>query len=312
MMFDLRKIFERAAELQRQSVAAAADYLSASYSYVSESIGGLWVFGSNECLASTEEQAFDEKHYFVVPMRSSATDYSLYSMRCLPEGVGPVNDLPKRRVLHVPSEAAVEVLEELLANQARTEASEVAKSDGSMGDRLNNLADQIDRLDHQVFSGILAIGGLVALINPVAGAAIAAKALAPSAAMLLSKFGLRAVGDKLEERSVAKQVRDAEKQVLRQFRATPAVQLVNPVLEALDRALETDETVFDPLLEIDFHELQFGRPDRQRMLHLTFLAVSNVYEETLADPNSWSQRQLGDEDVRWLQMIAKVASEHRQ
>ena len=175
-----------------------------------------------------------------------------------------------------------------------------------MGNRLNDIADQIDRLDGKVFNGVLLIGGLVALINPLAGAAVAMKALIPSIGMLLSKYGLKYAGDTANAMEVSQRIRSAEKEVLQQFRGTGTDSMVNPLLSQLDRALETDECEYDPIMEFDASALNFGQRDRDRLFKLTCEAIFNTYEDAIDDDCSWQERHLGPEDIRFLKMIRQL------
>lgn len=289
------------------AVAQATQTIGAGYGYVSESVGSLWLFGSTESSDSYDADRYDEKHYFLVPYRLSEIGCSLYSMRCLPSGVPPVNDLPKRRIFHLPNEHAGKAVEELLKQEVRETLETTPADEKAVGSRLISLADQIDKLDDKVFNGVLLIGALVALINPVAGAGIAVKALLPSIGMLLSKFGLKYVGDSFNSWSLEKKIRTAEKDVLKQFRGANTESIANPLLQQLDKALETDAWQFDPMLDVDFEEAEFGQRDRQRMIQLSCRAISNVYEDILADSSTWPQAQLGTEDIRWLELLKTMA-----
>lgn len=313
-MFSIRGVLQEAQRRGAASWDAATEYLGAGVTYVRESLAGSWLFGSTERLdAADGELAYDEKHYFLVPFRLASAGYSLYSMRCLPEGTPPVNDLPKRRLVHVPTEAGVAIVESLLLAESRREVVDSAaqRDNAGLAGRLKELADRIDTLDSQVFHGVLAIGGLVAFVNPVAGAGIAAKALLPSAAMLLSKFGLRSASEALEQRRVQRDVREAERAVLKQFHGAETTRVVSPMLAALDRALETNEHQFDPLLDFDA-ELDGIEPDaagRRQRARLTCRAIVNVYSDVLNSPAEHGHAQLGPEDLRWLRMLQEMLAE---
>ncbi len=301
---------KKGTELGWAAFAQASQTMGAGYGYLRESISGAWLFGSTESSDSYDDQPYDEKHYFLIPFQIAESGYSLYSMRCLPEGVPPINDLPKRRIFHMPNSHAGKTVEQLLIEQTRESVTAEGADDKSMGNRLIGLADQIDKLDDKMFNGALVVGGLVALINPLVGAGIAAKALIPSVGMLLSKFGLKYAGESFNERSLVKKIRKAEKDVLKQFRGSDTDSFVNPLLEQLGRALRTDGLEFDPLVDVHFEETDFGSRDRQRMLQLSYRAISNVYRETLADRGQWPAAGLGPEDVRWLQLIERMAADN--
>ncbi|MEM7477418.1 MAG: hypothetical protein AAF483_20735 [Planctomycetota bacterium] len=305
---DFSKLLAQATELGGGAWNQITSTVGAGVGYAQAAVGNLWVFGSTESSESYGDEKVDEKHYLLIPDRRSAEGYSLYVVRCLPEGVPPINDLPKRRLFHLPNEHALPTVEALLLDQAREKASADGPTKGSIGTRLNDLADQIDQLDGRIFGGVLLIGGLVALINPVAGAAIAVKALLPSIGLIFSKFGLRYVGDTAESKDVESQVRSAEKKVLKQFKESGTSSLVNPMLSQLDKALDTTEFEYDPLLEFDREALDFPEADRERYFKLTCQAISNAYEEVLEKPNLWGNCQLGPEDVRFLKLLKQLAA----
>jgi len=197
-------------------------------------------------------------------------------------------------------------VEQILLADAREAAGSTTVSKESFGTRLNEIADQIDRLDGKVFNGVLLIGGLVALINPLAGAAVAMKALIPSVGLLLSKYGLQYAGDAANSREIASRIRAAEKEVLKQFSDSGTDSIVNPLLSQLDRALETSEDEYDPILDFDANALSFGKRDRDRMFLLTCQAICNTYEDVLNKSFIADRTGLGTEDIRYLKMLQQI------
>ncbi len=229
---DINRWISQAKKLSFSALAKTSEAVGAGAGFVQSTIGKSWIFGSTESSASYDDHPVDEKHYFLIPNRRADVGYSLYSMRCLPDGVPPINDLPKRRVLHLPNEHATATVEHIIAADARQKAETASPCSTAIGSRLNELADQIDRLDGKVFNGVLLIGGLVALINPLAGAAVAMKALIPSMGLILSKYGLKYAGDTATGMQTASRIKKAENDVLRQFRDANTSSLVNPLAVA--------------------------------------------------------------------------------
>lgn len=291
------------------ALSQASEALGAGVGFVKTAVGRAWLFGSTETSSSYDRDRMDEKHYFLIPDRRSDVGYSLYVMRCLPNGVPPINDLPKRRLFHLPNAHAMPTLEHILLADAREAVESESPSGDSLGVRLNQIADQIDRLDGKVFNGVLLIGGLVALINPLAGAAVAMKALIPSVGLLLSKYGLQYVGDAANARAMVQRIRTAEKDVLQQFRDSRADSIVNPVLSQLDRALETSEYQYEPILDFNSNDLAFGNQDRGRLLKLTCQAIVNTYDDVVGNRSTWGHAKLGPEDIRFLKMLRQLASD---
>ena len=205
----------------------------------------------------------------------------MYVMRCLQRVFRQLMTWIKS-VLSIYLTNTPATLERILVDEVRDNKNSQPDA-ASLGNRLNDIADQIDHLDNKVFNGVLLIGGLVALINPLAGAAIAVKAMIPSMGLFLAKYGLRYAGDSANDRDVQKQIKSAEKDVLQKFKEANTESLVNPLLTQFDRALETDEEAYDPLLEFDSMKDAFAERDRARLLSLSYEALTNTYADILND-----------------------------
>jgi hypothetical protein len=305
---DIAGWIQQAKSVGYAALSQASQVIGGGIGFVRAAVGRMTVFGSTETSTSYDADRVDEKHYFLIPDRRSEAGFSLYSMRCLPDGVPPINDLPKRRLFHLPNQHAMPSVEHILLSEAR----EAVKSDpapgNTIGNRLNDIADQIDRLDNKLFHGVLLIGGLVALVNPLAGAAVAMKALLPSIGLLLSKYGLKYAGDTASAIQLAQRIKNAESEVSQQFREAGTNTIVNPLLQQFERALATSQEQYDPLLAFDSDQLDFGQRDRNRLFHLTCVAITNTYADLLADPTGWDQAQLGPEDVRFLKLLRELTT----
>lgn len=307
-LMNITKWISQAKDLGFSALAQTSGAVGAGAGYVQALVGRVWLFGSTETSSSYEHGLVDEKHYFLVPDRRSESGYSLYVMRCLPNGVPPLNDLPKRRLFHLPNEHALPTLQHILLADARETANNTTASPQSFGSRLKEIADQIDRLDGKVFNGVLLIGGLVALINPLAGAVVAMKALIPSIGLLLSKYGLHYAGDLANTREMTHRIQVAEKDVLKQFQDSGTESLVNPLLTQFDRALDTSEFEYDPVLHFNTDEIAFGERDRDRMFKLTCQAICNTYEDVVNNRAMWTKAKLGPEDIRFLTLLRQLAT----
>lgn len=283
-------------------IESATTSVGSGVGYATQALSNSWLFGSNE----VTDSEFDEKHYFLIPFQPAERGYSLYSMRCLPDGVPPINDLPKKRIFHLPNENAATMVELLLCDEAsRTAASDLAESPTAA--RLTDLADRIDELDQKAFHGALLIGGLVALANPVAGGILAAKAMVPSIGLVLAKYGLKQASDTLDDRSLQSGIKTAQKKVLAEFNGKSATLMVDKLLAQLDKALNTTEVEHDPILgdPILGDPLLDGAPE-DALDPLAATAIVNTYEATLCNKKLWAAAGLGPEDIRWLKMLATI------
>ena len=200
------------------------------------------------------------------------------------------------------------MLRSLLVRQAQADDLSKPAEGKSMGDRAREMADYIDALDGRVFGGVLLIGGLVAIFNPLAGAATAAKSRIPSLGMLASKYGLRVAEDSLNQADMKRKVKQAEKDVLNQFRGSQTRQYVNPVLTITERALQTNEDEFDPMLALPAL-LQSDIPaDERRMLQLASSATLDVFDTALKSSRESSKAGLGPEDMRFFEVLKSIAT----
>lgn len=308
MKFDFNKVrdwLQSSASAGFQTVIEGFSLAGTGVGYVTQFVGSLRLFGSTS-LAQADAK-FDERHYFLVPDRLAVDGFSLYVTRLLPKGVPPINDLPKRRVLHLPNLDSRAMLQSIVVRQAKADAIETGSTDKRWGDHATDMADAIDKMDQKAFGGILLIGSLVAIFNPIAGATIAAKALVPSLGMWASTYGLRIVGEKLNQAELQRRAQQAESDVLKQFQGSDTIERVNPVLEILEIAVRTNESQYDPMLK--FHELisaTIDEDDRVRIA-LASQAVLNVYESTLENKNLTASAGLESEDLRFIQLLKTLA-----
>jgi hypothetical protein len=137
------------------------------------------------------------------------------------------------------------------------------------------MGEEIDRQSHWVTGGLIVIGGVVAVANPLLGIGIAAKALLPEIGGKLAKFGmgaaaesLRRVGDSLRSGLARREAEAAVK------RMKPEL-VVDPVLSFLDRMLAGGPES-DPELEELSRLPEWWRDRDQRM---TFAAAAEVWAD---------------------------------
>ena len=296
----MKEIFNKGLETFQSATDKAISEVMGKWTLVSEVVNDLPVFVSFERSKPVAGVEFDEKHYFVIPYRLSDVGVALHTMRCLPDGVPEINDLPKRRVFHFANEHAEILIRKILLQQSR----EIVESQGADKQHtLESLANDIDALDKKLTYGMLVVGGLATLVNPALGLGIAAKAVLPGVATLFSKYGLRPAGEKLGRSQIQKEIKEAEQRVLSEFESATTLQLINPILVELELALNTDESVHDPLMDFDMSNLDINELDGDKWRKLTERAIYHVYKECLGDSAKHKEASLGPEDIRWLNIM---------
>jgi len=295
-------MFEKGLKSVSSIADRAIDEISNKYELVKEVINDLPVFVSSEKTKKYGTELCDEKHYFVVPFMLSDVNIALHTMRCLPEGVPEVNDLPKRRVFHFPNSHSEAMVRDLLLNHAK----EYVETNHSLdSNTLINLANDIDSLDKKLTYGMFLVGGIAAIANPLLGAGIAAKALLPGAAGLLSKYGIRPASEKLSESQLEKQIQQAKDKVQNDFESASTIQVVNPILQELELALRTAEKEHDPIIDFNLASGNIRELDSERWRELTETAIHHIYSEVVDKPEKHKEACLGPEDIRWLKIIIK-------
>lgn len=233
----------------REAPDAALEWSRSGLGFLRTSIGSLPLFASTAVDAEAGNPERDETHYFLVPDASKEGEFVLVEKRRLPEGVGAVNSLPKVRVFHVHDPAGVKVLEERLVGKLALAGGAGFEED--LAARLETMGGEIDKQSNLVTGGLVVIGGVVAIANPLLGVAIAAKALVPEIGGKLAKFGLGAAADSVRRIGSSLREGSARKKAAAEVRRMKPELVIDPVLAFLDRVTAGKGSV-DPV----FAELQ--------------------------------------------------------
>tara|TARA_R110000787_G_scaffold182726_1_gene294748 strand:+ start:26751 stop:27665 length:915 start_codon:yes stop_codon:yes gene_type:complete len=299
----MQDFFKKSLNIVRSATDKATTELSSSYTLVKEKWHGLPIFVSAEKSDKYHDIQYDEKHYFVIPYELSEYKFALHTMRCLPNAVPEINNLPKRRIFHFPNEHS----EVMLKNYMRQSAEEMVRDNNNgKQNSLESLANQIDALDKKLTYGMLLVGGLAAIVNPLFGAGIAAKALLPSVGGLLNKYGLRPTGEKLNQYQLDKSIKAAEEHITKEFEQSNTLQVINPILQQLELTLRTTESQYDPLTGPNFSAGSITELAHDRWRELTEVAICHVYKEAYENPVLHEQAKLGPENLRWLKIMFEV------
>ena len=295
----MKQFFEKAKSSITAGANALTQELETRVQLVKKAVNGLPVLVSLERQASQRIQ-YDEKHYFVIPLQLSEAGFSLHTVRALPPGVPEVNALPKRRVFHFPTEYHEDTLRQFMVSAAQNMAIEQHQDSKST---LERLADDIDALDNKLTYGMIVVGGIAAIFNPLLGAGIAAKAVLPSVTGLLNKYGLKPIGEKATQAQIEQRAKDAEAHVLQQFSESTTLKVINPILAELEFALRTSEQEHDPLYDPNLADGSIAALEDALWRPLTEKAIYHVYQGIIEDPSQHKAAKLGPEDIRWLRVL---------
>jgi hypothetical protein len=267
-------------------------------SFLRSSIGSLPLIAGTHVMETAGVLPADETHYFLVPLRTVPDGYAVSIQHALPSGVGVANNLPKVRIFHLPSTGARERMEEILTaalgKKYREENPAEAHSD--LADRIERIATEIDKQSDRVTGGLLVIGGVVAIANPLLGVGIAAKALFPSVGSRVTNEALRFVSEKLRSSAKRGAVEQACEKAASEVEKLKPVLHANPLLAALEAAVSRDEPDFDPAAHI-------SSPDRFHAL--TVRAIVQTYADILKEEEPPAEARLHGYDVGWLRSLAR-------
>lgn len=283
---DFRKWLEAASGVG----SLAADLAASGIRSVMEVVRGIPIFGSLSAM-NHEVPDRDETHYLLVP-KLDGNGFSIFRKRVLPAGVGAENRLPKARIFHVPDASSKGVMERELSKVLAQEAPVMRGAGDEVADLLDRVADEIDRETPRVSGGLLIIGGVVALVNPLVGIGIAAKSLLPSLGSSVARAGSDFVVGKLRDwgrkRDEARRLTEAAREVKR---LKPEV-FENPVLRALDLVISQPDHAPDPFLDV--------RTWPDAFPHLRHYAVTREAFSEVFTRADLEQTRLGDTQRAWV------------
>jgi hypothetical protein len=286
----------------------AARLVSGGVEYLRTTIGALPLFAGTRVYEATDDLVADETHYFLIPFRTVEEGYAISVQRMLPAGHGLENDLPKRRVFHLPALSARERLEAILTagltreNLALTQES----THSEFAERLERIAGEIDKQSDRVTGGLLIIGGAVAIANPLLGVAIAAKAIFPSLGSKITNEALRFIGGKFRA-SAKRGVEEAaqEKAAGEVKRLEPFI-FADPLLALLESVLSNDDPSYDPYAAMPEPD---DSPASKRQREITAKAITQTYADILAATDPPPAAKLHAADIAWLRWLARLVSE---
>ncbi|MGB0774297.1 MAG: hypothetical protein ACPGUY_00535 [Akkermansiaceae bacterium] len=270
----MNAILEKLAQSASDAGQFAQDLAASGMRSVSDTFRGVNLFGALSTMeADTGER--DETHYILVPDPAQETGYSIYSKRILPPDIGVQNSLPKARVFHLPDAAGKAILETQLIKTLTENLMDGTEGQSDVADGIEKLADQIDRETDKISGGLVLIGGAVAIVNPLLGVGIAAKALLPSIGAKASKAGAEFVGGKLRKWNMnsakSKKASQAKKEV---SKLKPEL-FENPIIRGLDAVFSNPSADYDPAMD------QRNWPDSftsQRHFTVAVEAIQEVYK----------------------------------
>lgn len=241
----------------------------------------------------------DETHYLLIPRpvaSGEGVEFTLFSKRVIPEGYGANNSLPKERVFHLSDESVEDRLRSQLTESLIAREGESGGGDPlDLAGRLEALAEEVDKETDKVSGGMLIVGGLTTLINPVAGIGMMASGVLPKIGGKLVRSGASLAGDQLRDWSQKRM----EKKVSSEVERLKPLIFINPILQRLEAVLTNPTEQDDPLLE----KLDWGEGFLyHRYLQVTAEGLGEVYEDSLKKKKG----ALSAPVKTWLKSLAEL------
>ena len=171
-------------------------------------------------------------------------------------------------------------LEAAVLAEASDVIRDAPREPGYIGSNLNALLDEIDKIDEAAFKGLLAVGGLVALVNPLAGAAVAAKAALPALGMILGKYGMKVASDAKTNMDIAREIKKAKKDIKKQFSKSGTLKVINPILAHYGQDVRIENWLMEKeKFKFECDKIDFSTADRVRLIELTRQAIEDLTGE---------------------------------
>lgn len=267
-----------------------SDFLSKKKDTVTETLSesGDWIKEkSNELMDSVSEieitqlfsasestdTKYDTMHYFLLPDIVNEGEYILHTHRELPAGIED-SKLKQKRIFHVPDEESFNVLKEMVLKEKSKDLKETDDFQNSTGDVLNSVADSIDRTNSILTGGLITVGSIACLLNPVTGITILAGSLVPNLTGTLLQEITKGLGDKLKKNSEENREKEAENKALKELQKVKPELELNPVLLKIKRSIS--DKVFNPLE---------GYIEDEENLKLLSNILISVYEPMIEQEN---------------------------
>lgn len=226
--------------------------------------------------AGNSDTERDETHYFLLPDFTGAKAGVVYTTRVLPEGVLSENSLPKARVFHIANGTGTQRLEALLEEETKHSISRTEPSaDSDLATALERFAEKIDEESNYLTGGIMLVGGVVTVFNPLVGIGISLAGWAAALGSKASVVGTEYLSTKVRQWTEAKADKQLTKEAGKVISALKPEIYENPVISSLEMMAQGKTGDYDPFLDrenwIDSFTL--------RQYHsLTMSAVTEVYD----------------------------------
>jgi hypothetical protein len=245
-------------------------------------------------IGSSETTAFDTTHYFLIPDLNNAEDFTLHTYRELPFNVINESKLEKRKIFHLPNEEYFQLLKNKVLEENKN--NNIKESDDHTTITLSvlkNVSNSIDTTNNVLSNGLLLVGVVACVANPIVGIAVIGSSFMPSLLSDAISGSLKGITAKLDLSSYNQMNKNAEEKAVKELEeVTPTLQ-VNSVLSKFYKSIKDEN--FEPNLEVN---------DESELLELTLKVVKPVYDPIINDKSFFNKKQVNNNIRNYYNVIS--------
>jgi hypothetical protein len=207
----------------------------------------------------------DITYYFLVPDINNPKNYILHSHRVIPTNIIDESKLVKKQIFQIPSSESINTLRNMIQAKVEKELHEGSDLSSFTSDTLADLANTIDESNNTLTNGLLIVGGVMCLANPITGAAIIGTSLLPNVVSGVVSSTTKRLSSTFKNISAQNQQVHAKKII---NKMTPEI-VVNSILAKIERA--TNDINYEPNSDME---------DSMDSVLLTYPLLKQLFPQT--------------------------------
>ena len=244
-------------------------------------------------IGSSEKTEFDTMHYFLIPNLNNAEEFTLHTYRELPTKVINENKLTKRKVFHLPSENYFQLLKNKVIEENKNNNINEEDYTGLTSNVLKNVANSIDETNQVMSNGLLIIGAIACIANPIAGIALIGSSFVPSFLSEAITGSLKGISQKLDISSVNQVNKEAEEKAIKELEEVIPTMEVNSVLSKFYKSIKDSD-----------YEANLDLPDDKDLLALTLKVINPVYDPIINDNSFFNKQKINTNIKNYYKVIS--------
>ena len=239
--------------------------------------------------ASETDCEHDITHYFLIPNIKDKNEYLLLTHREIPKNIEN-KKIIKKRMFHLSSEEKLDVLKEKFLEDETNKNIKTKTISDDASEVLSSVANNIDKSNNLITQGLITIGSIACLVNPVTGIALIAGSFVPNiTGEILSGFTKKAANLLKTEDNV--KISKAEEKALKELQQIKPQIVFNTILFTIDKCLE--DVDYNPLNSI-FDKVEYS--------DLTIKVISSIYKEVLENESFLSKNKINSNLKEYLEL----------